>query len=325
MMDDNQRQRGDNGPRASKWGPADVRNYGGRVAGSLLFVASLLLAADYVVRGVDSLASSVVRLCANHHEVCFWRARTEVPGDRTAGDPCTLPREIRPASCPDTTVRAPQSVPVPSPAPPVTRAEEATRTPGQAERVRPSTPAPAVPVPSPVEPTRGDGSKPSPPPPSPRTNLAMCYGTPALYKAEASVRHSAGDRNFNVTLKLTNTSDRPLIVFGGRPEYYGRLFDDTQANIYEAYAGSTNAPRPPGPTAAQTATSYGRRPEGGKEVEPHQAVFLEYAPKAKLGQPWRPPRTFTFKVDIWVIAVNAERGSFEGRSNSLSCEDIPAA
>jgi len=128
----------------------------------------------------------------------------------------------------------------------------------------------------------------------------------------------------NVTLKLTNLSDRPLVVFGAAlgTEYYGQLFDDSQWNVYDAYAYSTNAPRPPGNTPQDTATAYSRRPEGGKPLDAHKTTFLEYQPMKQFGQQWRRPTRFTFKVGIWI--VSGDQNGYEARGDSLSC-DVPAA
>lgn len=170
---------------------------------------------------------------------------------------------------------------------------------------------------------RTSESKPPEPPPA-VVKISVCDGTPALYRAEATVRHAVGERPFNVVLKLTNLSERQLIVFGARePELYGKLFDDTQANVYDVYAGSTTAFRPPGNTPEETAIAFARRAEGGTRLDPRQTTMLTYTPMAKLGQVWRQPTRFTFNVGIWLVLPNAEQTAFEGRGDSLSCE-IPA-
>lgn len=56
----------------AKWGPPEWKRHGGPLVGWLLFVASILFAADYAVRGAESLLSSVGRLCETHKAVCFW-------------------------------------------------------------------------------------------------------------------------------------------------------------------------------------------------------------------------------------------------------------
>jgi len=161
---------------------------------------------------------------------------------------------------------------------------------------------------------------PAPAPVPVTAQATACEGTSSQYRAEASIRQTPSERAVHVVLKLTNISDRPLIVFGAQEaaNYYGRLVDDSESNVYDVYANTTTAPRPPGNTPEETATYYSRRPEGGKRLDPRQTAILEYQPMKKLGQQWRRPTKYTFTVGIWVL-VNEQAG-YDARGDSLSCD-----
>ncbi len=159
---------------------------------------------------------------------------------------------------------------------------------------------------------------------APRVGFKPCDGAPSLYGAEAIARPAPGDRSVYVTIKLTSKSSRPVVVFGGR-EFYGTLLDDSQVNAYKA--STTNAPRPPATSrsAEQLAELYSRRPEGGRRLDTRDdTVFLEYRQAITPYQAWKRPGSFTFKVDIWALTLVEDRGDYQGRSDSLSCEGAPA-
>lgn len=180
-----------------------------------------------------------------------------------------------------------------------------------------------LPAPSTLASDRANGAAPGGAPTAPARApavAAVCDGTSSFYRAEATIRQTASERAVTVTLKLTNVGDRPLVIFGAAtgPEFYGRLLDDSESNVYDVYADTTTAPRPPGNTPDETAAAYARRPEGGKHLDARQTIVLEYTPMKKFGQQWRPPTKYTFKVGVWVLAQGAN--GYEARGDSLSCE-----